>query len=51
MLKTEIEDRKPSEVSIKPKCVLNKLTREEILDLLAYVLGGGDKENTLFKGH
>ena len=34
-----------------PNVVLNKLTREEILDLLAYLLGGGDKENMLFKGH
>ena len=51
VLKTDIEERTPSEVSIMPKGVLNKLTREEIFDLLAYVLGGGDKENALFKGH
>lgn len=49
--KSDIEERTPSEVSIMPKGVLNKLTREEIFDLLAYVLGGGDKENALFKGH
>ncbi len=51
VLKSDIEERTPSEVSIMPKGVLNKLTREEIFDLLAYVLGGGDKENALFKGH
>jgi putative heme-binding domain-containing protein len=51
VLKSDIEERTPSEVSIMPKGVLNKLTREEIFDLLAYVLGGGDKENPLFKGH
>jgi putative heme-binding domain-containing protein len=49
--KSDIEERTPSEVSIMPKGVLNKLTREEIFDLLAFVLGGGDKENPLFKGH
>jgi putative heme-binding domain-containing protein len=49
--KSDIEERTPSEVSIMPKGVLNKLTREEIFDLLAYVLGGGDKKNALFKGH
>ena len=49
--KSDIEERTPSEVSIMPKGVLNKLTREEIFHLLAYVLGGGDKENALFKGH
>ena len=51
VLKTDIEERTPSEVSIMPKGVLNKLTREEIFDLLAYVLGGGDKENAMFKEH
>jgi putative heme-binding domain-containing protein len=51
VLKTDIEERTPSDVSIMPKGVLNKLTREEIFDLLAYVLGGGDKENALFKEH
>ena len=49
--KTEIESRTLSEVSIMPKGVLNKLTREEIFDLLAYVLGGGDKKNALFEEH
>ena len=49
--KSDIEERTASDVSIMPKGVLNKLTREEIFDLLAYVLGGGDKENALFKGH
>jgi len=49
--KSDIEDRTPGEVSIMPKGVLNKLTREEIFDLLAFVLGGGDKENALFKEH
>ena len=49
--KAEIEERTLSEVSIMPRGVLNKLTREEIFDLLAYVLGGGDKENPMFKAH
>ncbi|MFN9719219.1 MAG: PA14 domain-containing protein [Planctomycetota bacterium] len=47
----DIEERTASDVSIMPKGVLNKLTREEIFDLLAYVLGGGDKENALFQEH
>ena len=49
--KSDIEDRTPSEVSIMPKGVLNKLTLEEIFDLLAYVIGCGDKENALFEEH
>ncbi len=51
ILRSEIENRTPSEVSIMPKGVVNKLTREEILDLLAFVLGGGEKSNDLFKDH
>jgi putative heme-binding domain-containing protein len=49
--KSDIGSRTASDVSIMPKGVLNKLTKEEILDLLAYVIGGGDKENALFHGH
>jgi putative heme-binding domain-containing protein len=49
--KSEIEERSASEVSIMPKGVLNKLTREEILDLLAWVVAGGDREHVLFKEH
>ena len=49
--KTEIDGRTLSDVSIMPKGVLNKLTREEIFDLLAFVLGGGDKKNALFEVH
>ncbi len=51
VLKSDIEDRTLNDVSIMPKGVLNKLTREEIFDLLAYVLGGGDKKNSLFEEH
>ena len=51
VLKSIIEERVPSDVSIMPKGVLNKLTREEIFDLLAFVLGGGDKKNAMFEEH
>jgi hypothetical protein len=30
--------------------LLDKLTREEILDLIAYVLSGGDEQNKAFQG-
>ena len=33
-----------------PKGLLDKLSREEILDLVAYVFSRGDKKNPLFKG-
>jgi hypothetical protein len=33
-----------------PKGLLDKLTREEILDLIAYVVSGGDPHHKLFQG-
>lgn len=38
ILKSEIEDRAQSKVSMMPKGTVNHLQRDEILDLLAYVL-------------
>jgi putative heme-binding domain-containing protein len=48
---SEIEERKKSEVSLMPKGLLDRLRREEILDLLAYVLAGGKEDNKLFHHH
>lgn len=50
-LKTDIDERSKSTTSIMPQGLLNKLTREEILDLLAYVYSKGDKKNELFGTH
>jgi hypothetical protein len=46
--KAVIEARYKSSVSIMPKGLLSKLTREEILDLVAYVYSRGDNKNMLF---
>jgi len=46
--KSEIADRAKSPTSIMPKGLLDKLTRDEILDLMAYVLAKGDAKNPLF---
>jgi putative heme-binding domain-containing protein len=48
--KSDIAERKKSPVSIMPKGLLDKLTREEILDLIAYVAAGGNPSNPLFQG-
>ena len=49
----DIDNRKKSMVSVMPKGLLDKLTKEEILDLLAYVYSKGNKGHELFKadGH
>lgn len=49
--KSEIVGEKKSMVSSMPSGLLNKLTREEILDLLAYILAKGDKKNAAFSDH
>jgi putative heme-binding domain-containing protein len=46
----DIDTRTKSMVSIMPKGLLDKLTREEILDLVAYVASKGDPNHPLFKG-
>jgi putative heme-binding domain-containing protein len=48
--KTDIAERKKSPVSIMPKGLLDKLTREEILDLIAYVAAGANPRSPLFQG-
>jgi putative heme-binding domain-containing protein len=48
--KTEIAERKKSPNSIMPKGLLDRLTHEEILDLVAYVLSRGQERHPLFQG-
>jgi putative heme-binding domain-containing protein len=46
----EVEERQKSPTSIMPKGLLDKLSREEILDLIAYVLARGSADSPLFQG-
>jgi hypothetical protein len=39
----------PSKTSPMPTGLLNLLTRDEILDLVAYVLSGGDEKHEMFR--
>ena len=48
--KADIQVREPSAQSIMPKGLLDKLSREEILDLVAYILARGDREHMLYHG-
>jgi putative heme-binding domain-containing protein len=49
--KSEIEERVKSTKSIMPKGLLDRLSREEILDLIAYIHAGGEKKHKLFDMH
>jgi len=45
----EITERQKSSTSIMPKGLMDKLTRDEILDLLAYIATRGDRNHPLFQ--
>ncbi len=46
--RAEIEERTTSPVSIMPKGLLDKLSRDEVLDLIAYVAARGQESSSLF---
>ena len=46
-----IDERVRSDTSLMPKSLLNRLTKEEILDLFAYVISAGDRNHRLFQNH
>jgi putative heme-binding domain-containing protein len=46
----EIEQKTKSATSIMPKGLLDKLTKEEILDLIAYISAKGNEKHPLFQG-
>jgi putative heme-binding domain-containing protein len=46
--KSDIDERTTSPVSIMPKGLLDKLTRDEVLDLIAYVAARGNEASGLF---
>ena len=45
MKRADIEEIKPSEVSLMPIGLLNSLTEEEIEDLVAFLLARGDSRD------
>ncbi len=49
--KSSIDSRQKSAKSIMPEGLASKLTREEVLDLIAYIVAQGDKDHELFHGH
>jgi putative heme-binding domain-containing protein len=48
--KDAVDAKEESKVSIMPKGLLDRLTKEEILDLMAYVKAKGDAKHPLFQG-
>ncbi|MFO0821875.1 MAG: c-type cytochrome [Gemmataceae bacterium] len=44
-----IESMKPSKISLMPAGLIDTFKEDEVLDLLAYVLSRGDRNNAMFK--
>jgi len=51
--KEQVESRKKSATSMMPKGLLDKLSRDEVLDLIAYIIAKGNKADPVFRspGH
>lgn len=49
ILKVDIDEQDESKVSIMPEGLLNTMTREEILDLIAYIVSGANPEHPAFR--
>lgn len=45
----EVVSIEPSKISPMPKGLFDPMTKDEILDLLAYVISGGDAAHAAFK--
>ncbi len=45
----QIEEMVPSKTSMMPKGAINTLNKEEILDLMAFLLSRGDRNSPYFK--
>jgi putative heme-binding domain-containing protein len=48
--KSDIEERQKSPNSLMPKGLLDKLTKDEILDLVAFITARGNQKHPLFQG-
>ena len=47
--KSDVQSRAPSKLSPMPEALVNILTKDEILDLLAYIESGGKRDHAAFK--
>lgn len=46
--KADVKEEKPSPTSIMPAGLLNRLNKDEVIDLVAYLVASGDSLNQLF---
>ena len=46
---TDVQSRKVSPISLMPPGLINSMNPDEVADVIAYILSGGDKRNKMFK--
>jgi putative heme-binding domain-containing protein len=49
VLKKDVVEKKPSDVSIMFPGTINRLNKEELKDLLAYMISGANKNHAIYK--
>ena len=47
--RSDVKSIEPSKVSPMPPSLLNMMQKDEIMDLVAYILSGGDPDNKAFR--
>ena len=47
--RTQVESIEPSKVSPMPPGLLNLMKKDEVMDLVAYILSGGNRNHSAFK--
>ena len=47
---SDVASQEPSPVSLMPPGLLNRLNEDEVLDLMAFLLSGGDPDHEYFTG-
>ena len=48
LAEADIAKKEPRKVSMMPSGLINALNEQELLDLIAYLLSGGDEKNKMF---
>jgi hypothetical protein len=49
VMKSDVKTRQVSPVSLMPPGLIDSMNRNEVLDLMAYILSGGQRSHPMFK--
>ena len=46
---SEVKSRKPSKISMMPPALINTMNKEELKDLMAYLVSAGNRKHRVFR--